>query len=132
MNITKKRYLALLLAVVMIFSTIMPNMVFAAGSDTIVYGPEDCTLSGGANVQTDASRGTYIADTHLAGASVQLDNVDGGEGGTATLTVRYITEMGNCTRALYVNDEYIKDVLFPVTDTSGYWQTYADLKIEVE
>ena len=31
MNITKKRYLALLLAVVMIFSTIMPNMVFAAG-----------------------------------------------------------------------------------------------------
>ena len=57
-NITKKRYLALLLAVVMIFSTIMPNMVFAAGSNTIVYGPEDCTLSGGANVQTDASRGT--------------------------------------------------------------------------
>ena len=40
MNITKKRYLALLLAVVMIFSTITPNMVFAAGSDTIVYGSE--------------------------------------------------------------------------------------------
>ena len=131
MNITKKRYLALLLAVVMIFSTITPNMVFAAGSDTIVYGPEDCELGADQEEYIPYVKDGVIQWTENNGAYVQLNNVNGGEtGGEFNLTINYSTGMPGVYRTLYVNGEKVMDVDFARTD-EWLWQTYADTTVTI-
>lgn len=125
----KQRLSAAILAIMFIAAS-FPASVFAA-EGSVKYGPLDYELGGGANVQTDSTRGTYVADTHKEGAYIQINNVDGGGGGTAELSIRYITEMGECTRDLYVNGENVQEILFPITDTTGYWQTWGEIKVEI-
>lgn len=124
----KQRLSAAILAIMFIAAS-FPASVFAA-EGSVKYGPLDYELGGGANVQTDSTRGTYVADTHKEGAYIQINNVDGG-GRHGRAKHRYITEMGECTRDLYVNGEKVQEILFPITDTTGYWQTWGEIKVEI-
>jgi hypothetical protein len=47
--------------------------------------------------------------------------VDGREGGTRTLNIRYATNETNCLKSLFVNGVFIRHVSFPVT---GGWETF--------
>ena len=96
---------------------------------SIDYQWENGALTGSVtSVITDgtASGGACVGGFNYTGSSCTLSNVDGGSGGTHTLTITYATP-AQANEHLYVNGALITGVSFPTTGSWGgsasAWQT---------
>ena len=73
-----------------------------------------------------ASGGAYVGGLNGTGSSCTLSNVDGGSGGTHTLTITYATPT-QANEHLYVNGALVTGVSFPATGgwggSASAWQT---------
>jgi hypothetical protein len=87
------------------------------------YTVEACELGGGATLGTkpDESKESVINNLHIAGSYCQFNQVDGGEGGRATIRVYYATGIGLAKLNLTVND---KDYSLLNALTTWGWQDY--------
>jgi len=101
-----------------------------AGPGTQAYEAETASLGGGANIQSfsNASGGQVVGHLSVAGAYLQL-RVDGGTGGTVSMTFRYSVANGFTSRlGLYVNGVR-KTVDFPFT---AGWNNFTQLTVSVK
>ncbi|BCL83713.1 FN3 and CBM6-CBM35-CBM36_like domain-containing protein [Ktedonobacteria bacterium brp13] len=103
----------------------------------IRYEAESGVLTGGASIQSDsfASGGAVVGNMHIGGATVTLNNVDGGpSGGTATLLIHYA--QGNTTtstKGLLINGQRVAQLSFASTGAwSGSASAYATLTTTVK
>jgi beta-xylosidase len=87
------------------------------------YEAEWGTVGGGAVIA-----GNHAGQMHNAGAWVQIAGVDGGEGGSKTLDIRYATNEANVVKSLYVNGVLVRQLSFPVT---GGWESFAGTTVTV-
>ncbi|SFT13583.1 sugar-binding protein [Paenibacillus sp. BC26] len=97
-----------------------------SGGGTTVYEAENGTYAGGGQQQTatNASNGKVVGNLNSVGASSQVNNVDGGAGGNATLVIRFSNaNTAARTLSLYVNSVKIQQTSFAPT---GSWNTFAN------
>ncbi|MDI4647438.1 carbohydrate-binding protein [Cohnella hashimotonis] len=93
---------------------------------TYVYEAENGTYGNGAQVinETNASNGQDVGYLDNVGAYSQINNVNGGPGGTAALVIRFSNGNGaSRTLSLYVNGVKQQQLSFANT---GAWTTFAN------
>lgn len=91
-----------------------------------VYEAESGTYGGGAGQQNaaNASNGKVVGALNNTGAYSQINNVDGGSGGSANLVIRFSNGYGSArTLSLYVNG--VKQQQLSFANTGG-WNSFAD------
>jgi len=95
----------------------------SGGGSTTKYEAENGTIAGGATVANDgaASGGKAIQNLHIAGSSVQINNVAGATGGNATLHIIFATNDGSAQVELFVNG--VSRGLVSTPSTAG-WSNY--------
>ncbi len=103
---------------------------------TTIYEAEIGTRGGGINTQTSAGALPASASPNLVGSMnsndswVQVNNVDGGTGGTATLVVRYaLGQSSTRTVSLYVNGVDVEQLTFA---TTANYNTFTDKSISIQ
>lgn len=86
------------------------------------YEAESGTVANGAAIANDgaASGGQTIQNLHISSSYVQINSVDGGSGGSKTLTIRYASAQSS-SLTINVNGSSIGSVNLPST---GGWSTY--------
>jgi YVTN family beta-propeller protein len=72
------------------------------GGAAVTIGADD-PLEGGGGFLRGVLGGSLVNITGAQGNGVRLNNVDGGEGGTARLSLRYVRQYGNRSAVLRVN-----------------------------
>jgi alpha-L-fucosidase len=89
---------------------------------TTKYEAESGTVGNGATVANDsmASNGQCIQNLHIANAYCQINNINGGSGGSKTLHIIYAAN-GTATLAVYVNGTLMWS---PGCSTTGGWSTF--------
>ncbi len=99
------------------------------GGPTTTYQAENATVGGGAAIESSnfGYNGTGYINFPSNGGSAQFDNVDGGSGGTATLTYRYALGNSNRTGNLIVNGV---NQSLTMTGT-GSWTSYNSVNLSV-
>lgn len=105
----------------------LKKATFAGGSgSTTVYEAENGTYAGGGQQQNagNASGGKVVGNLNAVGAYSQINNVNGGAGGSATLVVRFSNGyVDTRSLSLYVNGTKVQQNSFAPT---GGWNTFAD------
>jgi len=89
-----------------------------SGSSPTVYEAESGTYGGGGQQQnaSNASNGKVVGNLNNVGAYSQVNDVNGGAGGNATLVIRFANGYGNArTLSLYVNGVKQQQLSFAVT-----------------
>lgn len=97
----------------------------SSGSAT-AYEAENGTYGGGGQQQnaSNASNGKVVGNLNSVGAYSQINNVNGGSGGNATLVIRFANGNSNARAlSLYVNGSKIQQASFAAT---GSWNSFAD------
>lgn len=97
-----------------------------SGGTPTVYEAESGTYGSGGQQQnaSNASNGKVVGALNNLGAYSQINNVDGGSGGAATLVIRFSNGYsGNRSLSLYVNGVDVQQIVFAPT---GGWNTFAD------
>ena len=90
-----------------------------------VYEAEDGTIGGSAIVMEDY----YVGEMNQEGASITINNVDGGAGGSTNLTIMHATELdGPYTKSLYVNGSDVETLSFTPT---GGWTTFIEYSVTI-
>ena len=86
------------------------------------YEAESGTVANGAVIVNDsaASEGKCIQNMHIAGASCQINNIEGGSGGSRTLKITYAGNEAS-TITVYVNGTSAGSISCPAT---GGWSTF--------
>jgi len=103
------------------------NLYWSSPSQPKEFIPQNCLFPNGHEAEQGSLGGGatvtnyFVGQMHNAGAWNQIGNVDGREGGTRTLNIRYATNETNCLKSLFVNGVFIRHVSFPVT---GGWETF--------
>jgi|GEM_PF-970107 len=96
-----------------------PTNTPTGGSSTVYEAESGTIVAANASGDAAASGGSKVVNMHLANASVTINNVNGGSGGSATLIIRYDNgAAGNGTKDLYVNNVFVQTVTFLPT---GDW-----------
>ena len=97
--------------------------IYTSGSGGTKYEAENGTAANGAVVADDgsASGGKCIQNMHIAGASCQMNSVDGGSGGSKTLKIIYAANEA-ATITVYVNGTSAGTLSCPAT---GGWSTFS-------
>ena len=102
----------------------------SAPAPSSTYQAESATLSGGSFVETTNAgyRGAGYVNFPTTGGVCQFNSVNGGTGGTKTLTIRYANgSTSSRAGALVVNGASV-GVTFP---TTGGWATWNTLSVAV-
>ncbi len=113
-----------------------PNISYTAFTGTLPQAPvtdtyqaEDATLTSVAGVQSafGGYNGTGYVNFNTAGSVVEFADVNGGEGGNATLTIRFA--LGNAART---GDLVINGTVQPITfhDTGGFDQ-WEEIQLQI-
>lgn len=103
------------------------NLYWSSPSQAKEIIPADCLYPNGYEAEQGTVGGAaavssyFVGQMHNPGAWVQINGVDGLEGGPKTLNIRYATDEANGLKSLYVNGTFIRHVQFPVT---GGWETF--------
>lgn len=93
-------------------------------SDT-TYQAEQAVLGGGASVDSNNAgfTGTGFVNFPASGGSLQFNNVDGGAGGSRTLTVRFANGSGSSRTGRLVVNGAGQNITTPATASWSTWQT---------
>ncbi|HMR82141.1 MAG TPA: carbohydrate-binding protein [Niabella sp.] len=106
----------------------VPRMVTLT---SVKYEAENGTIGNGAQVQnaSAASGGKVIGSLNNVGAFVRINSVNGGNGGSVTVQVRYSNGYSNTrTLSLYINGVDVKQLSFPST---GSWNSFSTIETTV-
>ena len=100
------------------------------GPVNITLQAENGNLSGGTSLNTDHAGyiGTSFVNFNRSGGVLELTNVDGGKGGSATMTVRYALAGGSRTADLSVNGS--KETI-TCTSTGG-WKSWGTISVTIK
>ncbi len=101
-------------------------------AENAAYGNEPAISGTKVNVQDagTASGGKVVGNTHTEGGFIEFTNVDGGEGGTATLRITFANgNSGGSMLRLFVNGKDYNNVVFNVTSS---WSTFVTVIIELD
>lgn len=93
----------------------------AASGTTVTYQAESATLSNGAVVS-----GTNVGGMHNSNATISWSSVSGGNGGVATLVIRYASGDTAPVKGLFVNGTKVGTLGFANT---GGWSTFTTLTV---
>ena len=97
----------------------------SSDEESVTYEAEAGTLDGGAVVMDDY----YVGNMNADSASITINNVDGGSGGSTNLTVMFATDLaGPYTKSLYVNGSDVETLSFT---SSGGWTTFAEYSVTI-
>jgi prepilin-type N-terminal cleavage/methylation domain-containing protein len=90
---------------------------------------ENAKLSGGAGINTDHAgyNGSGFVNFNPRGGVMEVTGVDGGKGGSATMTVRYALARGSRTADLSVNGS--KDTI--TLTSTGSWKTWGTMDFTI-
>ena len=96
--------------------------IYSGSGEETKYEAENGTLANGATVANDsaASGGKCIQNLHLANSSCQVNNINGGSGGSRTLKIVYASNEAS-TITIYVNGTSTGTLNCPAT---GGWSTF--------
>ena len=88
------------------------------------YQAEHGVLGGGASVDSNHAgfTGTGFVNFPVSGGSLQFDNVDGGAGGSATLTIRFANGSGSGRTGRLVVNGVGQNITTPATSSWTTWQ----------
>ena len=117
----KHRYLISLLTLLSTYGYGQP--------EKFVLQAEDAEYGGGSRVLSSSGgfRGSGFVDFPRNGGYVNFSDIDGGEGGDATLLIRWALGNDNRTGELVVNEE-----AFPLTlESTGSWSQWAEKYISI-
>lgn len=89
------------------------------------YRAEHGVLGGGASVDSNHAgfTGTGFVNLPAGGGSLRFDNVDGGAGGSRTVTVRFANGSGSSRTGRLVVNGVGRDITTPATGSWATWQT---------
>lgn len=100
--------------------TVLP----ADGGSTTTYEAEAGTSSGGTKTESNhpGYTGTGFVNFPSSGGALQFDNVSGGAGGNATLTIRFANGSGKARTGRLVVNGTGRNLTTPVTSSWDDWQ----------
>ncbi len=107
-----------------------PNIRYVGASSSGTIQAENAALSGGAIVGTDRAgfNGTGFVNFPGTGGVAQFNNVNGGSGGTKTITIRYSNGSAAARTGKLVINGAAQNITFPVT---GGWTNWATQDVTV-
>ena len=97
--------------------------VTPVGVSVGTYEMENGTIGGSASIYSSpaASFGAHVGFLHITGASVTVNNVDGGTGGKKTMVIQYATQEPRSSIDLYINGSFSQTITFSGT---GGWEKF--------